>query len=163
MSKAIVGVFVEPEDARKAVNSLLANDVDEHRISIMAAEATAKESFAIDEHSKAVEGVAAGGSIGAVAAGIFAGLTAVGALASGGMSILVSGPLVAAMAGAGAGGVTGGVLGGLIGLGFNEYEIKHFEDALDKGSVIVAVNANDVDDGDMIKDVFKKHNAQDVQ
>ncbi|MFP4106604.1 MAG: hypothetical protein ACLFVU_11010 [Phycisphaerae bacterium] len=162
MSKAIAGIFERGIDATAAVDALVAKGVADNRISVLATEETAKKSLAVEKQTKGAEGTAVGGGIGAAAGAIIAGLTAVGTLATGGAGLVVAGPLVAAFTGAGAGAITGGVLGGLIGLGFTEHEVKHFEDALDKGSVIVAVDTEDTDDEDTVKGILKDHNAKDV-
>lgn len=162
MSKAKVGIFENPRDASAAVDELVVRGVSKERISVLAAESTTKESLGIEKETKGAEGAAVGGGLGAVTLGILAGLTSVGTLATGGTGLLVAGPLVAALTGAGAGAAAGGVLGGLIGLGFSEHEVKHFEDALDKGSVLVAVEMEDADDEDSIEDVFNQTNAQEV-
>src|SRR6056297_2328402 len=107
MSATVTGLFNTPTEAAGAVHTLEARGIPEHEISIMAGENFKKEAFAVDSHSKLPEGVA----IGAVAA-LAAGLTTVGTVATGGAGLLVAGPVVAALAGAGAGAATGGVIGG---------------------------------------------------
>ncbi len=162
MSKAIVGIFERPHEARVAIDKLCAGGVADSRVSVLATEQTAKQALGIEKNTKGAEGTAIGGGIGAATGAILGGLTAVGTLATGGVGLLVAGPLVAALAGAGAGAVTGGVLGGLIGLGFSEHEVKLFEDALEEGSVVIAVDMEDADDDDEIEDIFKDSNAKDI-
>jgi hypothetical protein len=162
MSKAKVGIFEKPREASIAVDKLIASGVSKERISVMAPDSVTKESLGIEEQTKGAEGATVGGSIGAATLGIVAGLTSVGTLATGGTGLLVAGPLVAALTGAGAGAVAGGVLGGLVGLGFSEHEVKHFEDALEKGSVLVAVDMDDADDEDAIEDILNQSNAREV-
>ncbi len=162
MADAILAIYEVPEDATRTVDDLVDSGVTRQRISILATEATAKESLAVEKQTKGSEGTALGGGIGAASGAIIAGLTSVGALATGGAGLLVAGPLVAAVTGAGAGAVSGGILGGLIGLGFSEHEIKHVEEALDKGSVVVAVDMEDHDDKDEVTDVMHRHNAKEV-
>jgi hypothetical protein len=161
MGDAIVGIFNDADQSAIAVDKLIARGVAETRISVLVTEDAARESLGIDEATKAPEGATAGGAIGAAAGAIFGGLTAVGAIASGG-ALLVAGPLVAAAAGAGAGGVTGGLLGGLIGAGFSEHEVKHFEEALDEGAALVAVDMDDYDDEDVVEDVLDNSGADEV-
>jgi hypothetical protein len=158
----IIGLFEQPEGGANAVDSLVEKGVDKDRISIVATEQTAKESFAVESQTKGAEGAAIGGGVGAAAGALLAGLTTVGALATGGATLLVAGPIVAAFTGAGAGAVTGGAIGGLIGLGFNEEEVKHFEDSLDKGAVLVGVNMENADDEDLVKDTLKAHKPKEV-
>jgi hypothetical protein len=162
MSSAIVGIFENPHEAASSVDALEMKGVSRERISVMASDETAEKSLVVAEQTKGSEGAAMGGGLGAAAGALVAGLTSVGTLATGGAGLLVAGPLVAALTGAGAGAVSGGVLGGLIGLGFSEHEVKHLEDALEKGSVIVAVDMEDADDDDTVEDTFKQYNANEV-
>jgi hypothetical protein len=162
MSNAIVGIYDRPTDAARTIDDLAASGVAQGRISVVATEPTARQSLGIKAETKGAEGAALGGGIGAAAGALLAGLTTVGAIATGGAGVLVAGPLVAALTGAGAGAVTGGVIGGLVGLGFSEHEIKHFKEALEEGSVLVEVDTDDYDDEDAVEDVMKNHNAADV-
>jgi hypothetical protein len=163
MSKAIIGVFEDPAQATAAVDALADHGVIASRISVLATEPTAEKGLAVDTETKGAEGTAVGAGIGAVAGGLLAGLTAVGTIATGGAGLLVAGPLVAAMAGAGAGGVTGGVIGGLIGLGFSEEEVEYFENVLDEGSVLIAVDMENADDDETVKGVLKDRGAENVK
>ncbi len=162
MGKAIVGIFEEPIDAARSVDGLVGAGVDPSRISVLVTEPTAENSLAVRSHSKGPEGAAVGGGFGAAAGALIAGLTSVGTVATGGAGLLVAGPLVAAFTGAGAGAVSGGILGGLIGMGFSEHEVKHFEDVLDKGSVVVAVDTAKAADEGLIKGIFNNHQAAEV-
>jgi len=98
------------------------------------------DAFTVETHTKATEGIGVGALSGGAIGALIAGLTAVGTIATGGAGILVAGPIAAALAGAGAGAAAGGVLGGLIGAATPEHEIKHYEDALERGSVLVGVS-----------------------
>ncbi|MFP4052737.1 MAG: hypothetical protein ACLFV7_02615 [Phycisphaerae bacterium] len=162
MGKAIIGVFEGPREAAMAIDDLAARAVDKSRISALASEPTVKKTLGIDVQTKGAEGIAIGGGIGTAAGAILAGLTSVGVLATGGIGLVATGPLIAALTGAGAGALAGGALGGLIGLGFSEQEVKHFEDALEKGSAIIAVDMENHDDEDIIKDVFESHSAKET-
>jgi hypothetical protein len=162
MAEAIIGIFEDPSKARSAMDSLVEAGVDKGRISVMATEETVRDALVVEEQTKGAEGVAAGGGIGLASGAIIAGLTAVGAIASGGVGLMVAGPLVAALTGAGAGAVIGGAVGGLIGLGFSEHEVKHVQDALEKGSVVVAIETKQAEDEDTIKSILSDHDAKEI-
>src|SRR5688500_14256032 len=74
-----------------------------------------------------LEGAASGGTIGGAFGGLLGGLSAVGTVAIVSPSLLVMGPIVATLAGAGLGALLGGISGGLIGLGVSEAEDERFE------------------------------------
>lgn len=162
MSDTIVGLFTTPQQAAAAVHTLEARGFAAEDISIVAGEAFDKEGFAIDSHSKLPEGVAIGAGTGGAIVALAAGLTAVGALSTGGIGIFAAGPMVAALAGAGAGAAGGGIIGGAIGAAIPEHEVKHYEDAIEKGSVLVGVECSQGDAKDKAKEAFKACQAQKV-
>lgn len=162
MSKIITGLFESPSDAARAVDALINRGVSPDAISVIASESMNLDEFAITTKSKVAEGAAIGAGVGGGIAAIIAGFTVVGTLATSGVGLLAAGPLVAALAGAGAGAAVGGALGGLIGLGIPEHEVKYYEDALSKGSVLIGVDNENVEDDDMVKDILKHHDVQKV-
>ncbi|MBT0587568.1 hypothetical protein [Alteromonas oceanisediminis] len=161
MSKVITGLFMDSVKASDAIMRLEAHGVIHADISIVANDSYSKEDFAVSEGSKAAEG----GAIGATATGILgavvAGLTAVGAVATGGAGIIATGPLVAALAGGGAGAAVGGTIGGIIGSFIPEHELKYYEDAIEKGSVLVGVKYDNYDK-DAVEKAFEDAGADKV-
>lgn len=154
MSTVVTGIYETPNRAASAVQALEANGIPSEDISLLIGDNFDRDAFAVQTHSKAAEGVAVGATTGAAVGALIAGLTAVGTIATGGAGLLVAGPIVAALAGAGTGATAGGVLGGLVGAGIPEHEVKHYEDALSKGSVLIGVTLDDDDDD--LKGVAKR-------
>lgn len=150
MTTVVTGLYETPNRAADAVRALESQGVPSDDISLLIGDNFDRDAFAVDTHSKAPEGVALGAASGGAVGALIGGLTAVGTVATGGAGLLVAGPIVAALAGAGAGATGGGVLGGLVGAAIPEHEIKHYEDALSKGSVLVGVNLED-DEKDLKK------------
>jgi len=161
MSNVIVGLFNSPEQAASAIYTLELRGVPANTINLVASDGFNKDSFAVDSHSKFPEGVALGATTGAAITALVAGFTAVGAVVTGGASLLVSGPAVAALAGAGAGAAGGGIIGGLIGAAVPEHEVKFYEDALEKGSVLIGVEHTD-DNKKLVKETLEVCNAEKV-
>lgn len=137
----ITGVFRNSDDAAQAVAALVDGGIPRDDINIVLPQDANLEAFGIKKQTKVGEGAALGGTIGGAVGALVLGFTAVGAIATGGASLLISGPLIAALAGAGAGAAAGGLVGGLIGLGIPEHEIKYYKEALESGSVLVGVHA----------------------
>lgn len=158
MAKVITGLYRNAPDAAAAVRRLEARGVDAQRISIVANESFDRESFVVDTHTKLPEGAAIGAGAGGAIGALVAGLTTVGAIASGGAGVLVAGPLVAALAGAGAGAAGGSVIGALVGLAIPEHELKHYEDAIREGSVLVGVECEE-GERDSVRSVFEETKA----
>jgi len=69
---------------------------------------------------------------------------------------------MAALSGAALGATTGGLVGGLIGLGIPEIEAKRYEEKLRKGNYLVSVHADDGDQVDRAKAIFKDAGAEDI-
>ena len=136
--------------------------VPEADISLMASDKFNKDSFAIQPKSKLAEGTAIGATTGGAIGALVAGLTAVGTIATGGAGILVAGPLIAALAGAGAGAAGGSLIGGAVGLALPENEIKHYEDAIEKGAVLIGVTCEDSDRVDRVKEILSECGADKV-
>jgi hypothetical protein len=141
MATLVTGVFHQMSDASLAIERLRAAGFTESEISVLAPDSTRRDAFAVKTGSKVGEGAAVGAGVGGATVGLIAGLTAVGAIASGGLGLLAAGPAVAALAGLGAGAVTGGLIGGMVGLGIPEHEAKFYEGEIEKGGTLICVRA----------------------
>lgn len=162
MSKRIeTAVFSTATEAADAVANLEMNGFNQKQISVLMSDQVG-EDFKLQTKSKLPEGTAIGATTGGAIGAIAAGLTAVGAVVTGGGSLLVSGPLVAALAGAGAGAASGGLVGALAGFGITEHEAKVFADAYDDGKILVAVKCEDKDAQKKAEAVFEKCGAMEV-
>lgn len=154
----VLGLFDDSGAADRALSRLFESGVQRDDLSILAADENAASEFGIAKHSKMGEGAAIGaGVVGALGAAV-AGFAAVGAIATGGAGLLIAGPIVAALAGAGAGAATGGVIGGLIGLGIPEHEVKVLSEKVKKGAVLLGVKCAN-QDADRIKSIFQDNGA----
>jgi hypothetical protein len=161
-TKVVTGLFDSHADAAMALEALIARGFDKSDISFIASDEFDHETFGVETHSKLSEGVAIGAGTGGAIGALLAGLTMVGTAATGGLGLVVAGPLVAALAGAGAGAAGGSIIGGLIGVAIPEHEVKHYEDALKEGSVLIGVECEDDDSRKAAKDIFKKYNSNKV-
>lgn len=162
MSTVITGIFETSAEAARAVGSLEARGVPASDISLITSERVGRDAFTVDKHSKLAEGAATGAGIGGAVGALAAGLTLVGAIATGGVGLLAAGPIVAALAGAGAGAAAGGVVGGLVGLAIPEHEVKFYEEALERGGVVVGVTCDHRDTAKMVKEVMNANGASKV-
>lgn len=158
MSSIITGLFKSTAHAIDTMRMLEYNQVDLDDVTLVANDALDKDSLAISQNSKAAEGVAIGAASGGLLAAVVGGLTAVGVISSGGVGLLASGPLVAAFAAGGAGAATGGVIGAVIGATMPEHQVKFYEDAIEKGAVLIGVKYNEKNEM-MIRDTLKDGGA----
>jgi hypothetical protein len=141
----ITGLYKSSTDAAYAIRLLKDAGVPADNISLIARHTLEKEGLVEEPHSKAPEGMMLGAAGGGAMGALVAGLTAVGTIASGGagLGLVVAGPIVAALAGAGAGAAAGSVVGGMIGAAIPEAELNAYEQAIKEGSVLIGVQAED--------------------
>jgi outer membrane lipoprotein SlyB len=134
-----VGVFDTVRLADRAVGTLIAAGFAQEQISVICPQCHGpiREGVRAEEPAGAHTpgAAAAGGAIGAV----LGGLTGIAGLASGGAALLVAGPLLGAAAGA----VSGGFIGAMLTRGFEPEIADYYDQALQKGKVLVAVEDDD--------------------
>lgn len=152
--KSIVAIFDTHADAQIAIDRLMAAGIDGSQVTLLSSETTARDAFGFKPKSHVGEGAAIGAGMGGGLAALVAGFVAAGAIATGG-GLLIAGPLVAALAGAGAGAAGGGLIGAAVGLGIPETEVKHYEDVIKDGGVMIAVHTHTDQQYKMAKDLLK--------
>ena len=164
----ITAVFRERAKANQAYHWLMTHGYTSDDVNVLMSDTTRsqfEEENKGKEHagSHATEGVATGGTIGSVIGATAAAIFAIGtSVAIPGLGLMVAGPIVAGLAGAGAGAVAGGLVGGLIGLGIPESNAKAYEKALHDGGVVIGVTPFDGDDESRIKEVFTELDGENV-
>ncbi len=143
---SVTGIFDSAADADRAVARLLADGFAQDLISLIlpgAQTVRPTPSHVATDGSQLAEGGFTGAAIGSALGALLASLTAVGSLVLPGGNILMAGPIVAALSGAGAGGIVGGLSGVLIGAGFAMDDAQRYEQDLEEGKSIVVVTATD--------------------
>ena len=130
-------MFLDPRKASRAVDSLMEAGFRRRDISLLMSDRTRARYFP-EEPTRAPEGAALGGTLGAVAGG----LVALVSLASPG-GIVVAGPIAALLTGGAAGAVGGGLLGALVGAGFSKEEARRYERWIIDGGMVVGVRCDD--------------------
>jgi hypothetical protein len=137
------------------VNVLMSDETRRHYLN--------DEASRIPAESNAMEGVAAGGAVGAAVGSALAAAAAIGTnLMIPGLGLVVSGPLVAVLAGAGTGAVAGGLLGGLVGLGMSEPNAHAYEEILKRGGVALGVVPRSDDDATAIRNEFERLGGESI-
>src|SRR5690349_21034255 len=140
MANTILGIFDNPADARRAVETLRAGPLQLHDVSIVsrATESGAATGAATDDVS-----AGQGAAVGAV----WGGLVGLAALLIPGVGPFIAfGALGAALTGAVTGAVVGGISAALIDFsGIPEDEARGYEEQVQVGKTLVAVKARDED------------------
>jgi hypothetical protein len=145
MKTTVMGLFQKLSQVKTSIEALEIEGVNVKQMSLISSENINKESFSISENTKLPEmtifGAATGGSLGF----IIGGLVAVGSVATGGIGLLASGPVVAAMAGAGFGAAGGGILGAVFGLMIPDSDHQTILDELVKGGALLCIDCQSFD------------------
>jgi hypothetical protein len=163
MSKSVFGIATTQGKAEQIVQQLQARGFATSEISALMPDTGGTRDLGHVKATKAPEGATTGAATGGATGGVLGLLAGVGALAIPGLGpFIAAGPIMAALSGAAVGATTGGVVGGLVGLGIPEIEAKRYDDKLKKGNYLIAVHADESDDVDRAKDVFKTAGAEDI-
>ncbi|MBL8682488.1 MAG: hypothetical protein JNK05_25195 [Myxococcales bacterium] len=148
----MTALFRAQRDAENAIQALEKRGYQKEDISVMMSDETRRR-FAAESKSsptvgaKMAEGATFGSVVGGAAGAILAGILVVAApIVIPGLGLLVAGPLVAALAGAGAGGLAGGLLGSLVAVGIPEAHAKVYELGIREGGVLITVQPRTAED-----------------
>ena len=147
MSKVVIGVFHDHEQAEDAVNELKEQGF-EKEISLIAREGDLGR-------QDLSEGAFAGGAVGGIA-GLLAGA---GALLIPGIGpILAAGPLAATLTGV----VTGGIAGSLVDYGIPENRGAYYEEQVRQGGILVSLKTEE-EDVETAASILRDYGAEDVE
>ena len=163
----VTGMFRDRDSAERAYQSVTARGYSDRDVNLAMSDDTRKRYFATGTQTelgnKATEGAGVGGAVGATVGAIAAASAAVGtSLVIPGLGLVIAGPAVAALAGAGAGGVTGGIIGALVGWGIPEERVKHYESGIKEGGIVMGVNPRTEEDAEFLEREWKTHRGEHV-
>ena len=168
-NRMVTGLFNDRASAEAAYESLAERGYAKDDVNlVMSDEARARHFSAIHGEetelgTQAAKGAGIGGAIGGTLGAVIAAIAAVGtSIVIPGAGLIVAGPIVAALAGAGAGGATGGLLGALIGWGIPEERVKHYDEGIRNGGILMGVVPKTEEDAIHIENKWKEHNGQHV-
>jgi len=150
MTINVTGIFNNRSEAETAITELFNAGFDKDDISLIITDSTRDKLISDrvktvegDEGSRAAKGGVAGAVMGGTLGAILAGLTAVGTVVIPGAGLLVVGPIIAVLSGAGVGATVGGLTGALVGAGYPNDEATRYEEAIKAGKVLVIVHVED--------------------
>jgi hypothetical protein len=167
-SKMVTGLFRDRESAERAYGSVTSRGYGQDDVNLLMSDETRKKHFTDDGKetelgNKALEGAGTGAAIGGTIGATLAAIAAIGTtLALPGLGLLVAGPLAAALAGAGAGGATGGLIGALVGAGIPEERVKHYEEGIKNGGIMMGVTPRSDEDAEYFESEWKKNRGEEV-
>src|SRR5687767_162938 len=163
----VTGLFRDRESAERAYQSVTDRGYSRDDVNLVMSDETRKRHFAAGDQtqlgSKAAEGAGIGGAIGGTLGAIAAAIAAVGtSIAIPGLGLVVAGPVAAALAGAGAGAATGGLVGALIGAGIPEERVKHYEQGIQEGGILLGVRPRTEEDSNYFVQEWTRAGAEQV-
>lgn len=155
MSKVVVGVFHDRNQAEEALENLKGHGFEED-ISLVARDDQQRGGGQGGMGGQDLsEGTFTGGALGGIA-GLLAG---VGALLIPGIGpIIAAGPIAAALTGV----VTGGIAGGLIDFGLPEERGEYYEEQVRQGGILVSMKASD-EKVEEAASILRQYGASDVE
>jgi hypothetical protein len=150
--RMVTGLFPDRDSAEAAYSSAAARGYTDKDVDVVMSDETRNRHFAgtaadTELGNKAAEGAGVGGAIGGTIGAVAAAVAAIGTtLALPGLGLVVAGPLAAALAGGGAGAAGGGLIGALIGWNIPEERVKHYEEGVRKGGILMGLRARNEED-----------------
>ncbi len=162
-NKAVVGLVETRAQAEAAVGALRSAGFADAEISALFPDTSGTRDFAHEQNTKAPEGAAIGAGAGGLAGGALGLLAGIGAIVVPGLGALVAaGPILAALSGAAAGAAVGGLSGALVGMGIPGGGAKIYEGKISKGSILLAVHAEDAERRKRAKEMLESAGARDI-
>lgn len=164
----LTGMFNDRDTAERSYNSLRNKGYSDKEISLIMSDDTRKKHFTHENGetkigNKAAEGAGKGALIGGTvgtAAGIIAAIGT--SLVIPGLGLIIAGPILAGLAGAGAGGVAGGLIGALVGSGIPEERAKLYERGVKDGKIVVGVHPRNEEDAKFFESDWRTNKGEEI-
>lgn len=168
MTSWLSATFDDRKSVEHAYNSILNRGYNREDISLMMSENVRNTHF-LEEiaesapGTKAMEGAGIGSTLGGVTIGIIAAISAIGTnIVLPGFGIVVAGPILLGLAGAGAGGAAGSIIGALIGSGIPEQRAKTYENDIKNGSIVLGLVPHNEADAEYFENEWKSLKARNI-
>ena len=166
-SRLVTGLFPDRDSAEAAYASASSRGYSQNDMNLVMSDETRQRHFLHGQETelgtKAAEGAGIGGAIGGTVGAIAAAVAAIGTtLVLPGLGLVIAGPIAAAVAGAGAGAASGGLIGALVGWGMPEERVKHYEEGIKNGGILMGVKTNNPEDAALIEDSWKTNRGTQV-
>lgn len=168
--RLVTGLFPDRASAEAAYATASSRGYSKDDVNLVMSDETRTRHFAGEKvatetelGNKAAEGAGIGGAIGGTVGAAIAAIAAVGtSLVLPGLGLVVAGPLAAAAAGGGLGAAGGGLIGALIGWNIPEERVKHYEEGIKKGGILLGLRAKNDDDAAHFESAWKSNRGEHV-
>jgi hypothetical protein len=160
---SVIGIYPDRTTVSDAVDVLHRAGYRATDTSVLSSENQGSKDFAIEQRTKALEGAATGAAAGAVVCAALAWFVSIQTVPIDVLGPLVaSGPVLAALAGAGAGGALGWIVGLLAGLRLPEYVVKRYAGRIRRGGILLSVHCDSQEWCDRAKKTLKNTGARNI-
>ena len=164
----VTGLFPDRASAERAYQHAHDHGYDVKDVNMVMNDETRKKHFGATTETtelgnKAAEGAGIGGAIGGTVGAVAAAIAAIGtSLVLPGIGLVVAGPIAAAFAGAGAGAAGGGLIGALVGWGIPEERVKHYEEGIKNGGILMGIKPRSADDAEVLENAWRSSNGTQI-
>lgn len=165
MAKTVIALYDEMEDARQVVEELTGAGFDREEINLIASDYKGEyaaylgeEETAEDIQEDAVEGAEIGGVVGGIA-GLLVGLSVF--VAPGLGPLVIAGPILTTLAGAGTGAAAGGLIDALTDLGVPAEHAGIYAEGVKRGGVLISMVATNDRAAEAVQ-IMDRHNPVDL-
>ncbi len=160
---SVMGIYPDRTTVSDATNVLQKKGYRATDISVLSSDNQGSKDFGHEKRSKALQCAAMGAAAGAVIGAALAWFVSAQAVTIPALRPLVdSGPVLAALAGAGAGGMLGWIVGLITGLGLTEYVAKRYEGRIRRGGILLSVHCDTPEWCDRAKKTLKDTGARNI-
>lgn len=160
---SVMGIYPDRATVSEAINVMNKAGYRAADISVLSSDNQGSKDFAHEKHNKALQAAAIGAAAVAVVGAVLAWFISTQPVTVMALAPLVaSGPVLAAIAGAGAGGALGWIAGLLVGLSLTEYVAKRYAGRLLHGGILLSVHGDSPEWCDRAKKVLRDTGARDI-
>lgn len=167
--RMMTGLFRDKDSAERAYSSITSRGYKQDDVNVIMSDDTRNKYYPAgapvetELGNKALEGAGTGAAIGGTVGATLAAIAAIGtSIALPGLGLIVAGPLAAALMGAGAGGATGGLIGALVGAGIPEERVKHYEEGIKNGGVVMGITPRSEEDASYFENEWKNYRGEQI-
>jgi uncharacterized protein (TIGR02271 family) len=166
MTRTVVALYDNFNDAQAAVEELVAVGISRDNISLVASDASGQYANRINTSSTMTEDEDVSGGEGAGFGAVVGALVGLGAMIIPGVGpVIAAGPLVAGLIGAGvgaaAGAITGGITANLIDMGVDETYANYYSEGVKRGGTLLTAQV-DEQYLNTARDVMNRHNPVEI-
>jgi hypothetical protein len=161
---SVIGIYEDRTAVSGVIEILQKAGYRSADIAVLSSENQSSKDFAHEKHSKATAGAGIGAVAGAVVGAVLAWLVYAQMVTITGLgpSLVMAGPVLAALAGAGAGGALGWIAGCLAGLRLTEYVAKRYAGRVRRGGILLSVHCDSPEWCTRAKKTLKDTGARDI-